>query len=68
MDSRVKEIIALSQVDIPLVEEPFKDTVEKLNMDYDEFLCTQHNPIRTGIAQADSSGDMKHEEGQVSKH
>ncbi len=34
---KIRETIALSQVDIPLVEEPFKETVEKLNLTYDEF-------------------------------
>ncbi len=49
LDSRVKEIIALSQVDIPLVEEPFKDTVEKLNMDYDEFFATLNRLKEAGV-------------------
>jgi DNA-binding Lrp family transcriptional regulator len=34
---KIREVIALSQVDIPLVEEPFKETINRLDMDYDEF-------------------------------
>ncbi len=34
---KIREVIALSQVDIPLVEEPFKETINRLDMNYDEF-------------------------------
>jgi len=31
------KVIALAQYDIPIISEPFKDVVEKLNISYDEF-------------------------------
>jgi DNA-binding Lrp family transcriptional regulator len=46
---KIKETIALSQVDIPLVKEPFKETVERLNLTYDEFFSILNDLKEAGV-------------------
>jgi DNA-binding Lrp family transcriptional regulator len=46
---KIKELIALSQVDIPLIEEPFRDVVERLNLNYDEFFSILEDLKEAGI-------------------
>ncbi len=42
-----KRVIALAQEDIPIIKEPFLETVEKLDIDYDTFFKVL-NELKTG--------------------
>jgi len=46
---KIKETIALSQMDIPLVEEPFKEIIERLNLTYEEFFSILNDLKEAGI-------------------
>jgi len=46
---KIREVIALSQVDIPLIKEPFRETIERLNLSYNEFFSILDSLKEAGI-------------------
>jgi len=49
LTSKDKEIISKTQYDLPLTSEPFKNIIQELNLDYDEFFNTLQKYKDAGV-------------------